>query len=410
MTTSVMARVRSSLLRLTSPRPGYKTSVADTRRFALLICLVFLAAAYVFLEEKTRRERLSVVVFYDEILHALDHVATHPALPETNLSQVDLFNFSPLPDVSENPYRYETPLSRAVTILASRDGYRLDTVSAAFRNCVITRAKVKASDALIEAFAYEDVLNGGNLEPTDWHLLLGFPAPCSADGNNPSYAMVGLFRPLNRPEAELGVLFDYHDSLFYGSHLGMRLRLLRIARDATGRSYASEDYPTAVSNLLTIAQSGPVLFGMPLPVREAVLALPVAVVLLAVSFYHRARRIMNGNESTWILLHAEGMIEKTVAMLWKMTLLLSSVMVFLAVDIHFSPSAEYQPIRLFYLTPDPAGIARPNPLPDGLQRGYAFAMCLLSLTIVLLGLTALRNHTSETENDDELPLGSSTSS
>ena len=243
------------------------------------------------------------------------------------------------------------------------------------------------------------------LEPTDRsYLLIEFPINCNIfNSHEIIYALIGQFNFALREKKEIGVLYDKQINLLdgrfplYRSYSDARNQLLRIVQNETGIYYSPEKYKTAISALLAVTQKIPVVFGISLSARLTVLALPLVLVFLAFSFYHRVRRIRDKKEMAWPIIHSEGVIENTLSILLRTILVLTSVMLYLTVSLYVSPSAELQGgIDVFeaqvYST-DPVNISSVDTWLAGTKNVYglfALFMCLVSLACISFSLIVIK--------------------
>ena len=224
---------RTLLGSLTSPVSGHKSSVADTRRFALFIAFVFLAAAYAFVEERAARG--ANVRFYEEILRTLNEVGNDATLlnppprlvvlppdpvpdPDTSsiLDRVFPTTQFPRPFPPMLSFREPTPLSSSLAVYhwTVWDG----TPPLTFEGyCQVGKTWVEPARLPV------------TIAHVGWYQLLAFPAGCGHVGSGPFYALIGRFRHSRGDEGELGVLDDSRGSLRYRSHREIRRQVLGIA-------------------------------------------------------------------------------------------------------------------------------------------------------------------------------------
>ena len=410
------------------------SSVVEARRFAVLVSAVFFVAAYVIFDEMPRRTLLPTVMFYDQALHAMDY--TNPvdqagspgATPgfSSRLSVEPLWSDGP-PDMSS-----ESALSDAVGIqrhrevigpvstvsVAGLDGvacgqsYEVEPVS---RQIIAERASEpegfldRVLDEAFPRFAPTPTSErdwSDTVTPVGKHLLIEFSYRCGRSryagasesfGGAADYAMVGMFDIRGHAEATIGVLADDHNGeLFFARRDALEHYLLLIVSAVTGSAYRPGGYQEALEDFFALQRSGPSVLGVSLPMGYAVLALPAIVLFLTASFFHRVRRLSPDDETPWILLDSEGLIERLCAGLWQLTLVLSSLVVLRAAELYLGPDLVIIPGKFAFM-PNPERIVdsyetivhRMGSLQVA-QKLYAYSMCGLALFVMSISLHTLR--------------------
>ena len=385
--------------RLVAPVPDYESSTEDARRFALLICIVFAVAGYLFVEESNRRDRLANIVFYDHILHAMEHFDSAMS------SNGDVYR----PRLSQTPSPILEHLDSTVHEVPSDT---ISTVTGSVTQCEVEYYRVSATGGVVA---------GSDRAQTAWafageYLLVFFPFQCNAlNQPEPTYALIGDFslavdnteyRPDN---ADRLVIHDWYGEypagpapagssplLFYHNFSSARSRLLRIAQNTAGRYYAPEHYRDAIVDLSTAIQEAPTVLGVSLPPMMTVLALPLVLFMLSFSFYHRVRRIRNNGRAAWVLVTHTGFIETTASVLWKATLVLAVIMVYLTASLYIGARPELEG-DIPYIWDQNASTESVNILNAslwvaGVRNLYIVSMCALSLAVIILGLVVMKRH------------------
>ena len=363
---------------------GYRSPVVDARRFALLMCLISVAAGYAYVDESTRRTVRSTTLHFDRIFQA--HNDMNNALQSGSLSQSEELQRG-------GPAVQESPLTDSLRFAGYTGAELVSRVSSGAPFCNVRHYRV----ALPDGWRVEtdgDYLHRATTVGASSVLyhLMEFPPSCHVEGHRTTYALVGFFAH-GEEQFQPGVLFDSGGILLYGENSTLEERFLAMASRVTGRYYSDTGYDAALADLLSTAGSStaPTFFGVPIPMGQVVIALPLALLLLAVSFFHRVRRIHDAREPIWLLSHSQGCIEKTIAALWRIALLLSGWIVYVAANLHLNPSVEVQEARAaqFAFAPERGGIVRTLWEPTDIGWYYAVAMCGLATLVNALSIVAL---------------------
>ena len=397
------AAVRRFTRGLIEPVQGYESSGEDARRFALGICVVLAIAGYLFAEESSRRNRLADVVFYDHILHAMDHVG-HESLPDGLKTDISRFGI------------VVSPILKKVTEIYEIEN---DTIS------TVTGGVVRCEVELYRVAAHGGVVAGSDRDNSSWalagehedYLLLSFPSLCNVFGQNQElFALVGSFSlatagPKYTPDsAETAVVYDWHGDLparprapddapmlFRRSVADARSQLLRIAQNVTGRYYVPTDYKNAIAVLSTSIQEAPTLMGISLPPAMTVLALPVVVCVLSFALYHRVRRLNNDKKVAWVMVTHRGLVETVMSGIWKAALLVTPVVVYVTSGLYVGAQPELRG-DVQYIFDQSYSTERVRLLSrdlwfGGVRSPYIVSTCGLALALVVLSLIVLNRHT-----------------
>ena len=410
---SKFTRFQTGVQDLTSPLGRYESAASDGRRICFFIGVIFAVAFYLFVEEVNRRSRLANLVFYDEVLHAMDHMTKNNSLSideyDTNINQASLAEDSLLLKRlldKEEPNR--------VKIMQVDKGKPLDTdtsaVTSAVRSCEPAYYVLKVKESLILGAGTDRESSMWTLSGTQWLLEFGISCNILSQGRV-IYALVGRSAKQNTEQTDnlpFGVFYDWHDAtgpkLFYRTRSAFRNEMLRRARNITGRYYEPKDYRKAIIELLTMTTGVPRVIGMALPVKSLVLVLPVALFLLTFAFYHRARRIQNHRNTAWVIVSPQRIIETVATVVWKGIILAANFMVYLTASLYVSASAELQGDTIYldqqqYST-ELVSLFNLDLWVPGIWSFYLIPTCLFSLLLTGLGLVALR----KTEKSDELRI------
>ena len=402
---SFFATTRRFRQSLTEPVQSYESSGEDARRFALGICVVLAVAGYLFVEERSRRDRLADVVFYDHVLHAIDYVRTTPSLPEGPQTYIERFGVE------------TSPILERVTAIHELARDTVSTVTGG-----VTRCEVE----FYRASAHGGVVAGSDRDSTAWafsgdhqdYLLLSFPSLCNVfTQDEPLFALIGKFslaidsKEYIPDKAEVAVIYEWHGdppngprrtgsppTLFHRSMADARNQLLRIAQNATGRYYIPDRYREAIAALSTSIQDAPTVMGVSLPPLITVLALPLVLCVLSFALYHRVRRLNNDKRAAWVLVTHAGLVETTVARIWTFVLVVAPVVVYLTSSLYLGAQPElrgdvqyifdqnYSTERVTLLSVDLWAA--------GLRSPYVLSMCALSGILIVLSLVVLSKHAS----------------
>ena len=379
---AVRCRIQMMICSIASPLDGYTSALIDARRLSLAIFVIFAFSTYLFLEEQSRRVRVLDMIFFDHVLETIQKFGSVTALPKdakvTSPDFVSLANSAVLP---------------AIEVTASKSMRSMEGISTSITNCDVNFYKLRLKEKPTNALT--DLLDIPLVPVGDRHVLIEFPFLCNIfDKKETIYALVGQFRLVLPEETELGTVYDNGEGFRrYESLSSIKSRILRIAQNETGKYYNDGQVKVAISKLLEVTENVPSVFGVSLPARLTGIILPVALALVSFTFYHRARRIIDNMDSVWIIMHAKGILEIIVASGWKMVIVSSPVVVYLTASLYLSPSAELQgsiDVRAKQsFSTNSVGIDSADLWLGGLQNSYVLFLCLLSLILNVIALTAI---------------------
>ena len=227
-------------------------------------------------------------------------------------------------------------------------------------------------------------------------LLLKFEPTCIESGEtNDRYVLIGNFFRVPSGSVEVGMLSNKHDSdIVFFSKADAKDEFLRTAQQELGKYYTQEKYRDAITDLLGIAEQVPIVYGIKLPSRIIALLLPSGLLVLSFLFYHRTRRIGDGMDEPWTIIHAEGAGEKFASLLWRVSLVFASPAVYLASSLYLAPQTTHEAGEksvqriLLFSEFDVSSLTRV--LLVGVENSYVFAMSALALMIVTLSIIVVK--------------------
>ena len=366
-------------------RPS-QAAMIETRRISLSICALALVSGYLLYEEIERRSYLADVRFFDEVLNTMERFEGESDLgrvQKTNINQASMANSRVL-DMILSHLEHIQPTKSPVTITSS------------ISSCEVESYSVFTKEANIGGLTDRETIRLKLYK--GWYTLIEFPISCFFSGEGPEYALVGNFSPEHE---EVGAIYDHGEKAFpehvriplYGSKSNVVANLFRLARGATGKYYDPKKYDEAVREILAITQRAPSLFGISLPTRILVFGLPPALLFLAFTLLHRARRVAPSGESTCILIDFQGPLEWCASLVWKSIMILAIVLIFLVSAIYDSPTAELQ-ARVIYdnqsFSTEQFGLFDRALWIAGAKNAYASLTCILAFVIMQTGFFVLR--------------------
>ena len=375
--------IQGVINRLAAPLQSCEHALVEARRISLSVCVLAAFSVSLLYEEADRRSRLDDVRFYDEALSLMGDRSVS-VLQECNINQAGIAESKVLDAITEQLTAVNCAIPQTSTITGS------------VSSCEAKLYKVEVEDAVVGALTDRQTIPLSLVQGL--YTLIEFRSGCFV-GQGPRYALVGKFRHRN-DRSEIGVMYDgvgqptfleHVMEPFYSSEAQFRDKLLRTARDVTGKYYKPGDHTAATLDLVLDTQDAPSFFGISFPKSLMVFGLPVILLALAFSFCHRARRV-DLADAAWIVTHARGPVEVCGSFLWQLTMVSAPVSVFLAVIFDRSPSSELQG-NVDVLMDQRYSEQQLSPLLDmwllGAKNVYVTSMCLMSLTLILMGLYAL---------------------
>ena len=233
------------------------------------------------------------------------------------------------------------------------------------------------------------------------HILIEFPFVCNVFGKDETiYAMIGQYKNRISEKTTAAAIYDDGEGgKRYMSLSEIKAKVLRLAQNETGQYFRDDQIDEAMLKLLRVTENVPHILGISLPAKATGISLPAALVLLAFAFYHRTRRIVDNNETVWVMMHANGALENGVSILWKAVLLLAPAVVYLTASLYLSPSPELrgavEMIGEQRASTTATSITSKEVWLSGIENSHVILLCSLSLALCLFGLISIRKVANE---------------